>query len=91
MENLQQLRKSRPTKRAPNAGDSAPFSGIFHAPAFSTSGGVPPSAPAQVTHTVWQQNEKESIACKKKHFVERFRDVNDWMLGLMVTELVFAQ
>ena len=41
-----------PTKRAPDAGDSAQISSIFLAPAFFSSDGVPPSAPAPVTQTV---------------------------------------
>src|SRR5919201_3316264 len=44
--------KPRLTKRAPDAGDSAVIPSIFHASAFFSSDGVPPSAPAQVTHTV---------------------------------------
>jgi hypothetical protein len=38
--------------RAPDAGESARFIGIFPASAFFSSDGVPPSAPAQVTRTV---------------------------------------
>jgi len=46
--------KKRPTQRALDAGESARFTGIFHASAFFSSDGVPPPAPAQVTHTVGQ-------------------------------------
>ena len=38
--------------RAPDAGESARFTGIFRASAFFSSDGVPPSAPAQVTQAV---------------------------------------
>jgi hypothetical protein len=44
--------KGCPTQRAPDAGESARFSGIFATLAFFSLDGVPPSAPAQVTHTV---------------------------------------
>jgi len=44
--------KSRPTKRAPDAGDSAPFSSSFHALAFFWLDGFAVPAPAQVTQTV---------------------------------------
>ena len=40
------------TKRALDAGESARFSGIFSTSALFSSDGVPPPAPAQVTHTV---------------------------------------
>jgi hypothetical protein len=42
----------RPTQRALDAGESARFSGSFHASAFFSLDGVPPSAPAQVTQAV---------------------------------------
>ncbi len=42
----------RPTQRAPDAGESALFSGSFQASAFFHSDGVPPSAPALVTPAV---------------------------------------
>jgi hypothetical protein len=41
-----------PTMRAPDAGESARFRGIFSASAFFSSDGGTPSAPAQVTLTV---------------------------------------
>ncbi len=45
------------TKRALDAGESARFSGIFHASAFFSSDGVPPPAPARVTQAVRQPND----------------------------------
>jgi len=44
--------KSVPTKRAPDAGDSAAISSSFLRLVFFWLDGVPPSAPAQVTRTV---------------------------------------
>src|SRR6266498_2905065 len=44
----------RLTKRALDAGESARFIGIFSAATCFSLDGVPPSAPAQVTHTVGQ-------------------------------------
>ena len=42
----------RPTKRAPDAGDSAAISSSFHALAFFWLDGFAVPAPAQVTQTV---------------------------------------
>jgi len=46
--------KSVPTKRAPDAGDSAHIPSIFHALAFFWLDGFAVPAPAQVTQTVGQ-------------------------------------
>jgi hypothetical protein len=44
--------KGKPTQRAPDAGDSMSFSGIFYALAFFQLDGFIIPAPAQVTPTV---------------------------------------
>ncbi|MCC6972221.1 MAG: zinc ribbon domain-containing protein [Phycisphaerales bacterium] len=49
---LSNLQKSRLTKRAPDAGDSAAISSIFHALAFFWLDGFAVPAPAQVTQAV---------------------------------------
>ena len=46
------LMQKRPTKRAPDAGDSAHIPSLFHALAFSWLDGFAVPAPAQVTQTV---------------------------------------
>ena len=50
----------RPTKRAPDAGDSAHIPSIFHALSFFWLDGFAVPAPAQVTQTV-RQNLSEKI------------------------------
>jgi hypothetical protein len=47
----------RPTMRAPDAGESARFTGIFPASACFSLDGVPPSAPAQVMRAVGRREE----------------------------------
>ena len=44
--------QKRPTKRAPDAGDSAVIPSSFHALSFFWLDGFAVPAPAQVTHTV---------------------------------------
>ena len=74
------LSKTRLTQRAPDAGESARFTGIFHASAVFSSDGVPPSAPARVTHTVswhvmaslFQTSDFEGLAFLIRH---RFRAI----------------
>ena len=46
------VKNRRPTKRAPDAGDSAAISSSFHALAFFWLDGFAVPAPAQVTQTV---------------------------------------
>ena len=58
----------RLTKRAPDAGESALFSGVFSTSDFFSSDGVPPSTPAQVTRAV-RRIKEESV------FVFRVFDV----------------
>ena len=48
----QGLRSSQPTKRAPDAGESAHIPSLFHALAFFWLDGFAVHAPAQVTHAV---------------------------------------
>jgi hypothetical protein len=50
--------QKRPTKRAPDAGDSAHIPSIFHALAFFWLDGFAVPAPAQVTPTVGQPRAK---------------------------------
>jgi len=50
----------RPTKRAPDAGDSVAISSSFHALAFFCSDGFAVRVPAQVTHAVGRLTQNRS-------------------------------
>ena len=52
--------KNRPTKRAPDAGESAPSQAVFYALSFFRSDGVPPPAPARVTQAVRRLVDSEA-------------------------------
>ena len=47
----------RPTKRAPDAGESVPSQAVFYALSFFCLDGVPPPTPARVTQTVGAPSE----------------------------------
>ena len=53
------IRRLRPTKRAPDAGDSAASQAVFYAFSFFWLDGFAVPAPAQVTQTV-------SVPCRAK-------------------------
>jgi hypothetical protein len=65
--------QSRPTKCAPDVGDSHRFTGCFYTPTLSRADGVPPPAPAQVTQTVGRLSKMLSNdpSCEKM-------TKNDW-------------
>ena len=63
---------SRPTQRAPDAGDSAYIPSIFHALAFFQLDGFAVPAPAQVTQTVGRLSMKLQNEYHELDFVTVF-------------------
>ena len=60
--------KKRPTKRAPDAGDSAQISGGFLRLGIFCLDGVPPSAPAPVTQAVRHTSAQQKSQVRQRKF-----------------------